>query len=182
MALNPLAVPKALLPFFKGGGIKNLLDAAQQVGTGLPLINALRRMYPNKPGVPNDFYQQLLGWLNNFARDSIGAGRAISNLSPSDNIDPSVMPQNFFLRRPDFQMCNHYFRTEWTTIDRTSGASKTFSAGLWVSDLTTLKGTLDDLQGQIQDIVDAMSADARSGHLYRLDPTTVKIFAAVRLC
>jgi hypothetical protein len=181
MPLNPNQVPPQLFSFFQDGGARQLLKLAERNGTGLPLSNAIRRMFPNKAGVPNDFYQQLVGWMTSFTGQAVRAGTALSGLGRAAAFPESLIPSNFFLRRPDDQLANTFFNVQWTSLNPATGATKTLSAGKWLDITEGMQmGTITDLLiAQLRSELDAVSASARANARYRI--ISFDIFAAIQL-
>lgn len=181
MPLNPNQVPPQLFSFFQGGGVRNLLKAAFQVGLGLPLANAIRKMFPNLPGVPNDFYQQLVGWMTTFTGQAVRAGTTIQNLQPLAGFPSNVVPNNFFLRRPEDKLANTYFNVQWTSLNPRTGATRTFTGGKWldVTEGLSIGQITDLLIAQIRSELDEVSASARADIRYRI--ISFDVFAAISL-
>lgn len=181
MPLNPNQVPPQLFSFFQGGGVRNLLNAAAKVGVGLPLSNAIRRMFPNQPGVPNDFYQQLVGWMTTFTGQAVRAGTTIQNLSPLSQFPSNVVPNNFFLRRPEDKLANTYFNVQWTSLNPQTGLTYTLSGGKWLDVIEgmSIAQITDLLTAQIRSELDAVSASTRANIRYRI--LSMEVFAAIAL-
>jgi hypothetical protein len=175
-------VPKALIPFFRDGRIKMLLDFAEKFGTGLPFINQLRRMFPNTPGVPNDFYSSLLSYLSQFAKAALQAGDYLTALNARQQIDNNLLPKNFLLRRPDFQMCNQFFRVGYTSRNPINGQEYNVEHGFWEDQYTTAKSLRDRLTSRIQDELDVVATSARASRRYEIVQDSLRFIAAVRLC
>lgn len=176
------AVPKPLIPLFRGGGIKQIIDFAQQFGTGLSFINNLSRVFPRDPSVPFWYYQQLTSWLSQFAKQSLAAGDYLNSLAKGTPIDPSVLPKNFYLKRPDYQMCNNWLRVSYTSINPDTGTEYHVQRGFWINELSDMGTLRKELTGRIQNELDIVSVSAGSDNRYKVKRDSVSIQAAVRLC
>jgi hypothetical protein len=177
-----IPVPKALIPFFRDGRIKMLLDFAEKYGTGLPFINQMRRMFPNQPGVPNYFYSSLLSYLSQFAKAALQAGDYLGALNANQMIDQTQLPRNFYLRRPDFQLCNNFFRVNYQSYNPISGQQYNVEHGFWVDELTSAQSLREQLLTRIQDELNVVSTSARSRRRYEVVQDSLRFIAGVRLC
>jgi hypothetical protein len=182
VALPVNIVPKPLIPFFKGGGFKVLMDLAEKYGPGLQLINAIMRMFPRDPSVPYDFYQQLTSWLNAFAREALEAGDYLNSLSARGLIDPSVLPKNFYLRRPDSTLCNYFFKVAYDTINTETGATYSVTRGFWQPDIGTAGFLKRSAIASIQEQLSAISSSVNAPGKYRVSPDSLQFLSAVRTC
>lgn len=94
-------VPTALIGHFRSGLLNTWMRVAEQTGTGLPFINALRKMYPKDPRQTQQEYYGLLSYINQTAKSGFQMGKYINALSIDSIIDANIFPKNFFLPTPD---------------------------------------------------------------------------------
>ena len=180
--LPPNVVPKPLIPLFRGGGIKQILDFAEKFGTGLAFINNLGRVFPRDPSVPFWYYQQLTSWISNFAKQALAAGDYLNSLSLGTQIDPNVLPRNFYLKRPDYQMCNNFLRVSYTSINPSTGTEYSVQRGFWINELSDMGTLKRELMSRIQNELDIVSVSAHSQRKYKIKQDSIEVTAAVRLC
>lgn len=182
MPLPTNIVPKPLIPLFRGGGIKQLLDFAAEFGTGLAFINQLSRFFPRDPSVPYWYYQQLTGWVNAFTRDVLAAGDYLTNLSNRGLIQTDVLPRNFFLKRPDSLDCNYWFKVSYQTNNTITGRVWEMERALWQPDVGTGGQLRRSIIAKLQEESSYVSASANAAGKYLIVPESLRFIGAVRTC
>jgi hypothetical protein len=176
------SVPKPLIPFFRAGGMSHLWNIAEQYGTGLPFFNAIAKLYPRDKSVPIDFYRDLTSWLSRFAKESLAGGSIINELKSNDLIDPNVLPKNFYLKRPDYQMCNHYFNVTYEVENSWLPGGPQRRAFHFESELTTKGALYESIAESLQRTMDLASIAKNRDLQYQLKVGSIQVEAGVRLC
>lgn len=182
MPLPQDIVPKLLIPFFQNGVMKQLLDIASNFGTGLNLFNALRRAWPRDPALDVATYNQLIGWIATFTGRSLRAGAYISQLKPSSPIDTSLIPKNFYLRRPPNSLCNLFVKVHYFTQDTEEGSLFENEGNLFIDLPQDVQGILDQVQARINNDLHNIAATNQRDKLYQIIPGSIQIQAIVRTC
>jgi hypothetical protein len=182
MALPQDIVPRPLIPFFQAGVMKQLLNIADEFGTGLSLFNAIRRAWPRDPGLDTQTYNQLIGWISTFVGRSLAAGDYIDSLAGSGSIDPSVIPKNFYLRRPAGVMCNYFVHATYQTRDTELGTKFDNEGYFFVDVPSDKKGLVTDVINRIESELEIIAATNNRDEIYQIVPKSISFKAAVRLC
>lgn len=182
MALPDNIVPKLLIPFFQSGVMRQLIDIAENSGTGLNLFNAIRKAWPRDPSLPADVYNQLVGWISRFTGRSMKAGQYLNGLENNLPIDTSVIPKNFYLRRPNSTMCNWYVQASYYTMDSERGTFYENQAAYFIDEQQTKAGVLDAISERIQSDLENIAGTNRRDKTYLIVRPSINLNSIVRLC
>lgn len=182
MAINVNVVPKPLIPIFTSGQIIKLWNFQDEFGSGLALFNALRRAYPNNqnPPLPNDYYVSLISWLQSF----LSATKSAANYLNSDpvSVDESVLPKNFYVKRPEDSNCGFQIRGSFGYVGSQSQAFGTLVQHKWFSDISDLGAIRNVFQEDALAALNNMSGSNKKKQTYDLVSNSFRFEGAVRLC
>lgn len=180
MSINPGPVPNSLIPFFRAGGLKIVMSTANELGTGLAFINALRKKYPKDPRVNNDEYFGWLSYLNTVAKAGLQSGIEFQSLDPTAGIDPNLFPANYFIKSPNPAEDRYLFNVSYETLNTETRQLRPFSMSVWLSELGTVGEALDRIGEFIQHLIDVISTSARQSVIYMLQPGSLTIDSIFR--
>jgi len=182
MAINVNVVPKPLIPLFQAGGILKLWALQEEFGSGLALYNAIRRAFPFEGGYDYSYYQSLVSWVQQFLSASSSAADYLNNIGANGVVDPSVLPKNFYLRRPEGSNCGYVLQSSWQTLNPATGDVHEMVGHNWFSDITDLGAVRDTIINQINSILPAVSSSAKANQVYQLVEGSLSFTGAVRIC
>lgn len=162
--------------------MKQLLDIADEFGTGLSLFNALRRAWPRDPGLDTGTYQSLLGWVTSFIGRSLKAGSTLNGLSQDAIIDNSLIPVNNYLRHSFDNPCNTFVRVHYYSTDNETGDLFENVGNFFIEQQGTKQGFLQAVTARINNDLSYIAASNNRDQMYQIVPGSISIQAAVNVC
>lgn len=162
--------------------MKELLDIAENYGTGLSLFNALRRAYPRDPGLDSGTYNQLIGWLTTFIGRAIKGGSYVNSLADIAVIDNTAIPKNYYLRKPDNIICPVFIAATYWTMDTETGSLFQNQGYFFIDQQVNRAGVFAAIEARINQELAYVAASNNRDKMYQIVPQSIQITAAVRTC
>jgi hypothetical protein len=173
-------VPAPLTSYFRAGGIKELLSIAERVGTGLPLINEYRRIYPRDPQLSQNEYLGLLGYLNTTAKFGMQAASQIGNLGADYPLSDEYIPKDFFLKPKNALTDKYLLKFDYDSVNPITGQRKQYNVLWWTDTLNTIGEATQRFLQQLEQFLSIVAASAKAGYVYTIDTASVVLTAVFR--
>lgn len=156
------------------------MRTAEEVGTGLPFINQLRKQYPKDPRVTQEEYFGWLSYLNKTARAGLASGLEFQALDPTKGIDPNLFPANYFIKSPNPAEDRYLFNVRYDSLNTETNELKPFYLSKWLPDLGSVSDVLNQIGEAVQRLIDTISLSAAKAVRYMLMPGSLTIESVFR--
>lgn len=173
-------VPNLLIPYFRAGGLREVIKTAERFGTGLAFINEYRKKYPRDPRLPNADYMQLLSYLSKTAKAVKQAGKSIGQLASEGIISPDMFPRNFFVNPGSGPTDRYLFYYRYSVVNSQTNEIKVYTGYYWSNKL----GQSGKLKGEIlqaeQDRLNTISMSHPKGVKYAAVDGSIEILGIIK--